>query len=466
MPARARSEGKRLLQACARSVWAPASLEGGHVGHAGVGVVAGYCFCCFFFPEFFQLGRVLRCHLPISGGRVIHLVVVYGLQGASTYPEKLRLTEKLLDAVLCELAVVASGQPCLIVGDMNIVPHWFDLQSSWAAASGVAPLPTCCRSFGSCGGSRRDFVLGCPLAASAFEWCKVLRDRWVLPHYAVRASFSMGRWSARARLPVRFSVLWPAAWVACSDRSRGSNSVEVRRIWEVYDECLLSVHPAFWEGVRSSLLAGDVSSAWSVWSFSAEVSLVRAFVGAGGPVLEAGFRLGRGAAQFGHVSVGGPVVGKLRSHLGSGDGQTVHLFKDASVSRVIILRRRLGCVLSVLDGISRHGLTLSRDLELGVQWDATVAAGPCGPLCSANLAISPAVGLPFFGNHVRVLYDVVVDFMHKVVVYRGDVLVPGWRSWMLEDIRFILIVGFCDPGLTFDGSEVISDPDCIDEQFH
>ena len=47
--------------------------------------------------------------------------------------------------------------------------HWFDLQSSWAAASGVAPLPTCCRSFGSCGGSRRDFVLGCPLALSALK---------------------------------------------------------------------------------------------------------------------------------------------------------------------------------------------------------------------------------------------------------------------------------------------------------
>ena len=102
----------------------------------------------------------------------------------------------------------------------------------------------------------------------------------------------MGRWSARARLLTRFSVLWPAAWVACPDKSRSSESVEVRRIWEVYDESLLSVHPAFWESVRSSLLAGDVSSAWSIWSFSAKVSLVRAFVGAGGPVPEAGFRLG------------------------------------------------------------------------------------------------------------------------------------------------------------------------------
>ena len=206
------------------------------------------------FSEFFQLGRVLRCHLPVSGGRVVHLVVVYGFHGASTDPEKLRLTEKLLDAVLCELAVVASGQPCLIVGDLNVEPdripcllkgliagHWFDLQSSWAAASGVDPLPTCCRTFGSGGGSRRGFILGCPLAVSASRWCSVLQDRWILPHYAVRASFSMGRWSARVCLPARFSVLWPASWVACSDKSRSSRSVEVRRIWEVYDESLSPV---------------------------------------------------------------------------------------------------------------------------------------------------------------------------------------------------------------------------------
>ena len=78
-------------------------------------------------------------------------------------------------------------------------------------------------------------------------------------------------------MPARFPVLWPAAWVPCADKSRSSKSVEVRRIWEVYDESLSLVHPAFWEGIRSSLLARD-SSAWSIWSFSAEVSLVRAFV--------------------------------------------------------------------------------------------------------------------------------------------------------------------------------------------
>ena len=84
----------------------PASLEGGHVGHAGVGVVSLRgapislpTFATTGFSEFFHLGRALRCFLPISGGRVIHLVVVYGFQGASTDPEKLRLTEKLLGAV-------------------------------------------------------------------------------------------------------------------------------------------------------------------------------------------------------------------------------------------------------------------------------------------------------------------------------------------------------------------------------
>ena len=119
VPARARSEGERLLQAGARSVWALASLEGRHVGHTGEGVVSLRgapislpTIATVGFSEFVQFGRVLRCHLPVAGGRVVHLVVVHGFQGASTDPEKLRLTQKLLDAVLRELAVVASGQPC------------------------------------------------------------------------------------------------------------------------------------------------------------------------------------------------------------------------------------------------------------------------------------------------------------------------------------------------------------------
>ena len=64
VPARAKSEGKRLLHAGVRSVWAPASLEGGHVGHAGVSVlslrgapISLPTFATVGFSEFFHLGR-------------------------------------------------------------------------------------------------------------------------------------------------------------------------------------------------------------------------------------------------------------------------------------------------------------------------------------------------------------------------------------------------------------------------
>ena len=221
---------------------------------------------------------------------------------------------------------------------------------------------------------------------------------------------------------------------------------------EVYDESLSLVHPAFWEGVRSSLLAGDVSSAWSIWSFSAEVSLVCAFVG--GPVPEAGFLLGRGAAQFRHVPVGGPVVGRLRSDLGSGDGQAVHLFKDASVSELSFYGVGLAVFFLYCTVFLGMVLLCLVTWSLVFSGNAVVAAGPCGPLCSANLAVSPAVGLPSFGDHVRVLYDVVVDFLHKVVVHRGHVAVRGWRSWMLENDKvhpYCALPVCCDSGLTVDG---------------
>ena len=108
VPARARSENQRLKRAGFGSVWAP---------DAGVGLVSlrGASlsmpkFAAGDFSVFYAQGRVLGCHLPIAGGRVVHLVLLYGFQGVSTDPERLRLTEKLVDSVLCELAVVGSGQ--------------------------------------------------------------------------------------------------------------------------------------------------------------------------------------------------------------------------------------------------------------------------------------------------------------------------------------------------------------------
>ena len=94
-------------------------------------------------------------------------------------------------------------------------------------------------------------------------------------------------------------------------------------------------------------------------------------------------RLGRVSSQFRNVAVGGPVVGRLRADLSSGEGRSVHLLKDASVSGIILQRRRLVCVLSVLDGITGNGFSISRSLEFGDQWEAVV----CGLCKSLVLAL-------------------------------------------------------------------------------
>ena len=149
-----------------------------------------------------------------------------------------------------------------------------------------------------------------------------------------------------------------------------------------------------------------------------------------------GLRLGRGSAQFRMVALGGPVVGKLRYDIScSDDGQSVHLYEDGSVSGVIMQRRGLRCVLAILDSTVRHGPSHTSSPELAAQWNAVGGAGPCGPLCWADLAIPPGMGLPVFGACVKSMYDTVVAFLHQVVVHRKDVAVRNWRAWVLEDLQ-------------------------------
>ena len=146
--------------------------------------------------------RAVRCLLPLGAGRFMHSVVLYGYQGADVDAEKLALTEQLLDATLGELSVVARGQPCLLVGDFNVEPTkipclakgisaglWGDLEVSWALAAGLQPSPTCNRAWGSSGGNRRAFMVGCPLAAAAVLSCRAQFDRLIAPHLAVRTLF-------------------------------------------------------------------------------------------------------------------------------------------------------------------------------------------------------------------------------------------------------------------------------------
>ena len=235
IPARVRSEWSRLKGKGLSSIWDPATQDSSHVGNAGVGVVslrgaplALPTFITARFKFFFDCGRAVRCLLPLASGRFLHLCVLYGYQGADTDAEQLALTDQLFDAALGELYVAALGQPYMLVGDFNVKPTkipclakgisaglWVDFGEAWALAAGLQPVPTCKRSWETVGGHRRDFMVGCPLAAAALLSCNVRPDRWIAPHLAVRALFDYGRWDAWVAQPVRCTPLWACFLVAC-----------------------------------------------------------------------------------------------------------------------------------------------------------------------------------------------------------------------------------------------------------
>ena len=152
--------------------------------------------------------------------------------------------------------------------------------------------------WGSSGGTRRDFMVGCPLTTAAVLSCTVQADRWISPHLAVIALFDYDRWSCCVTQPVRFSPLWLASCLPAVDKSRGSKSVEVQRVWEIYDDRLqfMSLHDAHL--LSDSLDVGDVSQAWLVWSRAAETALADAYYFSGGPAPCHGLVLGRGVGLF------------------------------------------------------------------------------------------------------------------------------------------------------------------------
>ena len=130
LPARVRGEWPAMRRRRVRSVCALASQEGSHAGYAGVGVVrlswaplALPTFATTAFRRFFDSGCLIQCASLLVNARRVHLVVVYGFQGADEDAEKLCLSNELFDAALCELAVVGRGQPCVIAKDFQCGAH-------------------------------------------------------------------------------------------------------------------------------------------------------------------------------------------------------------------------------------------------------------------------------------------------------------------------------------------------------
>ena len=129
------------------------------------------------------------------------------------------------------------------------------------------------------------------LTVAAVSSCKVLDDRWIAHHLAVRTLFDCCRWTCSVTQVVQRTPLWPASWLPAVDKSRGSKSVEVQRVWEVYDERLQFMSRRDALLLDASLAAGDVSQAWAVWSGAVESALVDAYQFSGGPLPSRGLVL-------------------------------------------------------------------------------------------------------------------------------------------------------------------------------
>ena len=229
IPSRARSVCHQLRKADHQSVWSPACQDQVAGGHAGVGVVSldGAplslpSFITSQFKEFFRLGQVLRTTLPAGKGGVVHLLVVYGNQGAEEDAEQLLLTDKLLQAVLADAQVVCVVQPLLIAGDLNADPavipclakgisagRFVDWALAFSRGAGTAPDASCRFSLEGCAGTRRDFLVGCPNALATSDACFVT-DRWFTPQLSVLARFCIDAWMADVACPEVIQPVWPA----------------------------------------------------------------------------------------------------------------------------------------------------------------------------------------------------------------------------------------------------------------
>ena len=322
------------------------------------------------------------------------------------------------------------------------------------------------------------FMVGCPLVAAAVNSSSVQLDRWIVPHHAVRASFLYSRWTCRVSQPVRCTPLWPASWLPALDKSRESKSVEVQRVWDVYDERLQFMSREDALNLDEALLNGDVSSAWMVWSSAAEKALADAFQLAGGPVPSRGQVLGRGMVRMRTVRLGGPVVRSVRRNAADvGEVDDVSLYRDSSAAPVLDLRRKLKAVLNLLDAIVRSGASLTGAVELSHLWDCVVRCGPLGSVCVEEYFAARTCGVGESRRLVAGLHDRVSTFIRGIVARRRNVGINAWRSWLREDplvhpYRWLRADRLppspflqCDRALTPGGSGVLADPAGIDGEF-
>ena len=176
---------------------------------------------------------------------MVHLFVINGYQWAEEDSDKLKLTDKLFQAVLAGTRVVCTGQPVLIAGDHNADPavipclakgisagRFVDLALAYSVWEENRPDATCKFRREDCAGSLGDLILGCSNALAASAACMVT-DRWFTPHLSVLASFCVSRWTADVACPEVCQPIWPACWIDIPDWSSSSVARTVQDAWVI-----------------------------------------------------------------------------------------------------------------------------------------------------------------------------------------------------------------------------------------
>ena len=354
------------------------------------------------------------------------------------------------------------------------------MEEAWALAAGLQPAPTCERDWSATGGHRRDFMVGCPLAAAAAAVlsCRVQSDWWITPHLAVRTVFDCCRWTCRVTQPVQRTPFGPPLGCLLLIRVGRSKSVEVQRVWEAYDERLQFMSRQDALLLDEALGADDVSMAWAVWSRAAESALLDAYRFSGGP-LSARVWFLEGVVQC-FVLFGFVVIPWRRLVVMLLMCMMLRVFSCIVTLLLLFLldlRRRFKAVMDVLDAMIRSGISFARSVELTAQLDKILAVGPLYPITIDDLSVVRGMGIGDFHRVVADVHHRLSDFIHAVVVHRRDEAVRRKLNWIREDpqvhpyrwLRPGLVPPApylqCKPHLTPGGSGVLADPARIDEEF-
>ena len=260
--------------------------------------------------------------------------------------------------------------------------------------------------------------------------CLVEQGRWLKPHLVVGSYFDCRRWTCRVTQPIQRTPLWPAAWLSAVDKSRSSKSVELQRVWEMYDDPLqfMAVPEALWRDDASRW--EDVSDAWIVWSAETMTALADACCFAGGPVPDRGLVPGRSVAQFMVVRLGGPQVRKARNIVaGPLDGGDVLMYRDSSIASLLDPSRKLKAVLGCLGW---HDQDRSFAVSVNRTYCAVRGILRVGPICPGRLVEALVSSMEWLKGFIE----------ESVISFIGLWFIEGMRRSVVGEVGYVRIHWF------------------------